>query len=425
MPKYVVKFGTDGHDTIFGTIADDWIEGLDGNDNILGGVGADFINGGPGIDDVAWYIDSPEGVYVTLGEEGAFTTAGHGHGGTAEGDLLVDVEGLVGSDFNDDLVGNSVANFLWGLEGDDGLYGYGGDDILHGDVGNDDLLGGDGADYIDGGSDFDTAWYTDSPVGIQVDLEAGQGWGGTAEGDTLISIEMVMGSSYDDHLVGNGSDNKLWGFSGNDTLKGGGGADQLYGSLGIDTASYVMSPEGVTVSLFNGLTQGGDAEGDTLSSIENLRGSNYADTLVGNNDANVLEGLGGKDQLKGAGGADTLVGGAGADQMTGGAGTDKFILGALADTGVTSATMDVIMDFNLAEGDKINLHAIDANGTIAGNQDFTFIGAANFSAPGQVRYSNNGVDTFIELNTDIIYIPDAEIRISGLHTPDANWFDVL
>jgi Ca2+-binding RTX toxin-like protein len=136
----------------------------------------------------------------------------------------------------------------------------------------------------------------------------------------------------------------------------------------------------------------------------------------------VLEGWAGKDQLKGAGGADTLVGGLGADQMTGGVGADKFVWEALADTGVTSAAMDLIWDFNSAEGDKIDVHSIDANATLAGDQAFSFIGPNAFSAPGQIRYSDNGVDTFIELNTDNIFIPDAVIRISGLHTPDPGWF---
>jgi serralysin len=108
--------------------------------------------------------------------------------------------------------------------------------------------------------------------------------------------------------------------------------------------------------------------------------------------------------------------------MTGGAGPDKFVLEALADTGVTSATMDVIMDFNLADKDKIDVHSIDANATLPGNQAFTFIEDDAFSAPGQIRYYDNGVDTFIELNTGNVLAADAAICVSGLHTPNETWF---
>jgi Ca2+-binding RTX toxin-like protein len=216
--------------------------------------------------------------------------------------------------------------------------------------------------------------------------------------------------------------NTLQGLGGDDVLQGYGDADTINGGDGIDTVTYGGSVLGVTVSLFNGVTHGGDAEGDTLISIENLRGSGYADTLVGNNDANVLEGWGGKDNLKGAGGADTLVGGAGADQMTGGAGADKFVLEALSDSGTNAANMDVIADFNAAELDSIDVHSIDANATLAGNQAFTFIEDDAFSAPAQIRYYHNGVDTFIELNTGNDLAADAAIHLSGLHTPEASWF---
>jgi Ca2+-binding RTX toxin-like protein len=258
---------------------------------------------------------------------------------------------------------------------------------------------------------------------VYVSLYSGAAFNGTASGDQFDSIENLTGSYHGDMLEGDEYANTIKGLSGDDVLQGYGDADTIDGGDGIDTVTYGGSVLGVSVSLFNGYTHGGDAEGDTLISIENLRGSSYADTLVGSNDANVLEGWGGKDQLKGAGGADTLVGGLGADQMTGGAGADKFVLEALADTGVTSATMDVIVDFNLADGDKIDVHSIDANATLAGNQAFTtLIGEAAFSAPGQIRYYDNGVDTFIELNTGNDLAADAAIRVSGLHTPDASWF---
>jgi serralysin len=84
--------------------------------------------------------------------------------------------------------------------------------------------------------------------------------------------------------------------------------------------------------------------------------------------------------------------------------------------------MDFISDFNPRQLDRIDLHAIDADHTTRGNQDFTFIDTADFSAPGQIRYANDGVDTFIFLNIDTNLDTDAAIRISGLQTPDASWF---
>jgi hypothetical protein len=87
--------------------------------------------------------------------------------------------------------------------------------------------------------------------------------------------------------------------------------------------------------------------------------------------------------------------------------------------------MDTIIDFNPAAGDRIDLHGIDANELVAGNQDFTnFIGDANpgFTAPGQVGFNQFNGDTFIVINTDGDASGDAAIRIHGLLTPDASWF---
>ena len=82
--------------------------------------------------------------------------------------------------------------------------------------------------------------------------------------------------------TGNALANLITGNAGNNILAGLGGADTLVGGAGIDTATYVASAAGVNVSLMTGLGSGGDAEGDTLSTIENLTGSNFDDTLEGN-----------------------------------------------------------------------------------------------------------------------------------------------
>jgi Ca2+-binding RTX toxin-like protein len=389
-------YGWDGNDELHGRGGADHLLGLDDNDLLDGGEGADFLDGGNGID-TADYGSAPSAVNVSL-------ESGKGYWGDSAGDTLTLIENLTGSAYDDTLVGDSNAN------------------VLKGGKGADYLKGGGGADKLEGGDGSDTIAYGDSNIGVYVSLYSGAAFNGTATGDQFDSIENLTGSYHGDMLEGDEYVNTLQGLGGDDVLQGYGDADTIDGGDGIDTVTYGGSVLGVSVSLFNGVTHGGDAEGDKLISIENLRGSSYADTLVGNNDANVLEGWGGKDQLKGAGGADTLMGGLGADHMTGGAGGDKFVLEALADTGVTSATMDVITDFNLADGDKIDVHSIDANATLPGNQAFDFIEDDAFSAPGQIRYSSNGVDTFIQLNTDNIFVSDAVIQISGLHTPEASWF---
>ena len=108
-----------------------------------------------------------------------------------------------------------------------------GNDTFYGLGGNDALTGGAGADRIDGGSGTDTASYAGSNAAVNVNLQTGTGSGGHATGDTLVSIENLTGSSYNDTLTGN---------SGNNVLDGGAGADTMRGGAGDDT--YVVDNAG-------------------------------------------------------------------------------------------------------------------------------------------------------------------------------------
>src|SRR5262249_23264380 len=99
-------------------------------------------------------------------------------------------------------------------------------------------------------------------------------------------------------------------------LRGRGGADVLSGGAGLDTADYKDAPAGLTADLATPASNTGDAAGDSYSSIENLQGSNFDDTLNGDAGNNVLTGLDGNDTLNGRAGADTMIGGAGNDSYT-------------------------------------------------------------------------------------------------------------
>jgi Ca2+-binding RTX toxin-like protein len=143
---------------------------------------------------------------------------------------------------------------------------------------------------------------------------------GTNNSETINFLDGV--TLGDDSIVGYGGDDSIWGLSGDDYIVGGSGADALHGGPGSDTAGYYNSATGVVASLTAGVGAGGEAEGDTYFSIENLVGSQFADALVGNGASNSLTGADGDDFLDGGDGNDTLEGGSGNDTLKGGGGAD-------------------------------------------------------------------------------------------------------
>ncbi|WP_085033290.1 beta strand repeat-containing protein [Ensifer aridi] len=294
---------------IIGSAFIDTLNGGDLNDTFMGGAGADFINGGLGTD-TAEYSSSAASVSITLDDTGAAL----GAGGDAEGDVLTSIENLIGSGADDTLIGNALTNRIDGGAGNDFIRGGA-------NTGNEFLIGGEG---------IDTADYSTSSAAVIAKLSDSQtsgalSTGGDAQNDVLVTIENIIGSAFNDQLFGASAANRLDGGAGNDTLIGGAGADVLIGGAGTDTAFYQTSGAGVTIVLDNtgaALGVGGDAQGDQLSTIENLFGSNFDDVLFGNASLNRLDGGDGNDTFRsGAGGsfaggiAELIIGGAGIDTI--------------------------------------------------------------------------------------------------------------
>lgn len=331
-----------------------------GNDTIDGG-GSDTVIGAYGVTDRAEYNSSPGAVTVNL----AMGTAFDGFGGT---DTLIDINVVRGSNFNDTfiggnpkfdnnerfegLAGNDFINggsgndetdyssstspvivnlgpmpFMIGLEvvaGGTARDGFGGTDTLvsvewaRGGSSNDTLIGGANAlerftgnagnDLIDGGSMTGVNYASfvlgtsgaNASIANGVGTASNDGQGGT---DTLMNINGLWGSNFADTLSGGAGDQWFIGEGGNDLING--GADT-------DTVSYMADPNGVTVNLALGTATDGwggiwGLQGtDTLTSIENVEGSSFNDTLTGDANANVLNGGGGMDVMAGGAGADVF-----------------------------------------------------------------------------------------------------------------------
>jgi Ca2+-binding RTX toxin-like protein len=163
--------------------------------------------------------------------------------GAAAEQCLGKTADIIGSPHNDLLSGTPGKDIILGLGGDDVIRGLGakdhicggsGDDRLIGGRGNDLVSGGSGNDWLDGGGQlWDRLTYADAAGPVRVDLAAGIAAG---EGrDAVTGFHDVVGSRYDDVLVGNDDLNNLFGEAGDDVLRGGGDWDWLHGSGGSDT----------------------------------------------------------------------------------------------------------------------------------------------------------------------------------------------
>jgi Ca2+-binding RTX toxin-like protein len=370
------------------------------NDTLSGNAGSNVLNGGAGIDTVS-YANAGAGVTVSLSLTGAQNTVGAGF------DTLSNFENLTGSNFNDTLLGNVGNNVLNGGTGIDTVsyanagaavtvslgtslsqntVGAGFDTLsnfenLTGSNFNDTLLGNAGNNVLDGGVGIDTVSYANASAAVTVTLSLAGAQNTIGAGvDTLINVENLTGSNFNDTLLGN---------AGNNVLDGG---------AGVDTVSYINSSGAVTVSLATTAAQNTVGAGiDTLSNVENLLGSNFNDSLTGN---------GGNNALSGGSGADTLTGGGGADTLTGGAGVDRFRYEFASDSAYspnTLAVSDRITDFDRSIGERIDLSAIDANTSLFGDQAFTWIGLIPFTPPilsqGQLGYQISGADLLLIGNT--------------------------
>lgn len=292
--------GTDSSsgDGLYGNSAGNILRGLGGDDTLSGlsklsdHIGADTFDGGSGTDTVT-YKFSQVGVTAVLGS----AHYGYANAGGAEGDVYTSIENLTGSSHDDILVGDDGNNVLSG-----GL----GSDILIGGLGADKFFG-EASGVTNNPGDIDTVTY--EHAGSAIAFEVGYGFTsvGEAQGDTFTGIEKFIGSAFNDTMGGSDAAESFEGGAGNDVLAGYAGADTLNGGDGIDTANYYLHTNtGVQVNLATGTGSGGFAQGDVLISIENVIGTNQADTIIGSDADNVIDGRDGADIMSGGKGNDTF-----------------------------------------------------------------------------------------------------------------------
>jgi Ca2+-binding RTX toxin-like protein len=335
--------GGAGDDSLFGEAGNDTLNGGAGNDILMGRAGADMLIGGDGFD-MSSYVSALAAVTVDLATQNLNT-------GDAFGDVLVAVEGVLGSGFSDDLRGDAGDNLLDGGAGRDTLTGRAGNDLLQGRSGADTLLGGLGADTLEGGAGadvltggdgFDHASYANATAAVRADLAKPKLNTSDAAGDIYSGIEGVLGGNFADDLRGDGLANlldggaghdllsgfsgndTLFGGAGNDTLDGGYGADVMDGGEGYDWVSFASAVAGQVLDLANPALNTYSAKGDSFVGIEAIIGSKLRDNLSGDALDNHIDGGAGNDTLSGRAGADSLLGGLGDDRIWGGDGDDTL-----------------------------------------------------------------------------------------------------
>ncbi len=438
----VVLTGSVADNRLIGGAYADVLTGGGGADILRGGAGADSLDGGTGSDQQRGEAGDDRIVYdaadtIIDGEAGRDTlvlntaaTVNLGNFSTSQisggsayvaGFEEVDASAaagtvvLNGSQFNNKLVGGAFADTLMGGGGFDVLNGGAGADFLDGGGDADQLRGEAGDDrvvydaadtVVDGGAGRDTLVLKAAAVVHLENFSSSQVTGGSAYVLGFEDVDAtdsaggitVTGSQFNNTLTGGAFADTLKGGAGFDVLKGGLGNDVLDGGADADQVRGEAGDDRIVYDAADTVIDGG-AGRDTLvlntaatvnlgafSSSQVVGGTAYVSGFEdvdasGATAAVKLNGSAFNNTLVGGSGADTLAGGAGFDTLTGGAGSDLFVFGAF-----NPGDIDKITDFSHAQGDRIDLSAIDA---VVGGLDnpFAFIGQSAFHhVAGELRY---------------------------------------
>lgn len=364
-----------------------------------------------------------------FGLAAATTQTGDSAGNTLTGFNNADT--LSGMNGNDTLFGSRGTNLLDGGANDDLITGGINADTLIGGAGADTIVAGGGIDSMMGGDGADLFRFSAAalPSSTQSVFDLAASVGDLGAGDRLdfsgIPGFIFIGSAA---FTGVANQARL------DFLTYGFGSPQVVRALLIDTDGNGFHDRYLALPGFTGELAETGAGSRILAAAGavSLTGTNGADTLTGGTLNDTINGGGGSDSIRGGAGADsldgvsandrvfgeegadTIIGGSGADTLSGGAGVDIFVFGNSA-SGLGAAS-DLIVDFAAGTGEKLNLFAIDANLTVSGNQAFTFIGDAAFTALGQLRFAG-GV---LQANNTGTTAADFEFRLTGVTTLTAS-----
>jgi serralysin len=372
--------GAGGNDRLFGEFGNDTLAGGSGNDSLVGEWGADSMDGGSGSDTL---LGGGDADLLAAGGDNDFLSGGPG-ADTLRAGTGNDI--ATGDDGDDSVAGNEGNDNLAGGEGDDTVGGDSGKDTIFGEAGDDLLFGGSENDSIDGGAGLDAIIGGTGNDSLDGGLDAD-----AVQGDA--GADTILGNLGDDHLYGGDDNDLLNGGAGNDTVLGEAGNDRIYG----------------------------------LDGADQLDGDAGNDTILGDLGDDFIHGGAGDDSIHGGDGDDLIAGETGSDVLSGGRGADRFIYTYPGQSDPANG-IDIILDFSVRAGDRIDLSFVDANlQTFLVDEAFAFLprgpGRAGPAAGDlwvQAPPIGGGLYVFGETTGD--RDPDLVIFVSNVSTLTASAF---